>query len=198
LLPANTLDFEAFPDHTPALDSTPLTDQFPGLAFSNATVISAGVTLNELEFPPHSGSNVVFDDGGPISILFSTPVVNVSAFFTYTEPLTLTAFDSNNNPLGAIKSMFSNNEALSGDAGSRPNEPLGLAFASGISTITIAGDPQGGSFVMDDLSFTPAAAQSVPESGSAIPLAIFMGWMAWAVRRRIGMPTQSKKGEALK
>src|ERR1022692_3582415 len=82
-----TLDFEGFPD------STPLTTQYPGLTFQNATILTAGIGLNELEFPPHSGTNVVFDDGGPISILFDGPVLSFSGYFTYAEPLVLAAFD---------------------------------------------------------------------------------------------------------
>jgi len=34
----------------------------PGLTFSNATVLTAGISLNECEFPPVSGSKVVLDD----------------------------------------------------------------------------------------------------------------------------------------
>src|SRR5579862_8498482 len=104
---ANTIDFEGFPD------STPVTTQYAGLVFSNATIISAGTSLNELEFPPTSGINVVFDDGGPMSITFLTPVTAFSAFFTYSEQLTLTAIDTLNKPVTAT-SLFSANFVSSG------------------------------------------------------------------------------------
>ena len=73
-----TVDFETFPDGTPIPDSTSITTQFPGLIFTNTTVITAGISLNEFEFPPHSGTNVAFDDGGPISIDFASPISSFS------------------------------------------------------------------------------------------------------------------------
>jgi hypothetical protein len=47
-----TLDFEGFPD------STILSTQYSGLTFTNAIILTAGISLNEFEFPPHSGVNV--------------------------------------------------------------------------------------------------------------------------------------------
>ena len=150
------LDFEGF------ADGTALTTQYAGVTFTDATVLSAGIGLNEFEFPPHSGTNVVFDDGGPISITFETPVVSFSGYFTYAEPLALTAFGALGNNVATASSAFSSNDALFGDPGSSPNEFLQVAFAAGISNVTITGDPAGGSFVMDDLAY----ASSVPESAS--------------------------------
>lgn len=152
------LDFEAFSD------STPLTTQCPGVTFSNATVISAGITLNEFELPPHSGTNVVFDDGGPMTISFASPVLSLGGYFTYYEPITLAAFDALNNEVASATSAFSINVACGdgppclGDLGSSPNEFLQVAFTSGISRITITGDPAGGSFTLDDVTYT-----AVPE-----------------------------------
>src|SRR5882672_6224065 len=60
------LDFEGFSD------SDFLTTQIPGLTFSNAMVLTASISLNEFDFPPHSGSNVIFDAGGPIGISFAS------------------------------------------------------------------------------------------------------------------------------
>jgi hypothetical protein len=157
-LAADIFTFEGFSD------STSLTTQYPGLTFSNATVITAGVSLNEFEFPPHSGTNVVFDDGGPISISFGSPILSFSGFFTYSVPLTLTAFDASSSQVASAVSAFFSNDALFGDPGSSPNEFLQVFFATGISGVTIAGDQAGGSFVMDDASIaTPTA---VPEPNS--------------------------------
>lgn len=142
---ATVIDFEGF------ADSTPLTTQIPGLTFANATVITAQITLNEFEFPPHSGTNVAFDDGGMLSFSFSTPQVRVGAFFTYGTALTFEAFDATDTLLGTARSAFSNNEAVSGDPGSSPNEFLSLTFA-GISRVRITGDPAGTSFTIDDLT----------------------------------------------
>lgn len=152
-LSAGTIDFEGL------ADSSSVTNQFPGLLFSNATVLTAGVSLNEFEFPPQSGDNVVFDDGGPISILFSVPVLSFSGYFTYLAQLTLTAYDSSDNVLGSITSSYLSNLVLSGDPGSIPNELLELAFAGGISKVTISGDLGGGSFTLDDVTVATAVSE---------------------------------------
>jgi hypothetical protein len=144
----STIDFEGLSD------LTPVTTQDPGVTFSNTTVLTAGKSLNEFEFPPISGSNAIFDDGGAMSITFASGAAAFSGSFTYSVQLTLTAYDRLNNPIAIVHSAFSNNEALSGVAGSHPNELISVAFASGISRITVVGDPRGSSFVLDDVSVT--------------------------------------------
>jgi len=141
-----TLNFDAF------ADSTPLTTQFSslGITFSEATVITAGESLNELDFPPYSGTNVAFDDGSPIMLAFSLPASFVGAFFTYLEPLTIDAFDASHALVATTTSAFSANDVLSGNS---PNEFLSVN-AEGIAYVSITGDPAGASFTMDDLSFT--------------------------------------------
>ena len=134
-------------------------------------MLQAGVSLNDFEFPPHSPSNVVFDDGGALTIAFDTPQASVGGFFTYATQLTMTAFDGGGVAFGVVMSQFGSNLALSGDAGSVPNELLSLAFP-GIRFVTIAGDAAGGSFVLDDLTSTAQAPAAVPEPASASLLAI--------------------------
>jgi len=155
---ADTISFEGL------FDSTPVTNQFAalGLLFSNTMAITAGITLNEFEFPPRSGDNVVFDDGGSIIISFSPlPVVSFGGYFTYLTPVTLTAFDALNNPVNSVSSAFLSNLALSGDLGSTPNELLQVSVPGGISQVMITGDPAGGSFTLDDATFAP-----IPEPGT--------------------------------
>src|SRR5262249_24123180 len=118
------------------------------------------------EFPPHSGANVSSDNGGPMSIIFSLSVTSVGGFFTYAEALTITAFSALGDPVLSMVSKFSNNEALSGVVGSSPNEFINLSFSSGISKITITGDPGGTSFTLDDL--TIHTIPTVSDSGSSI------------------------------
>ena len=143
------ITFEGFPD------STLLTNQYPGLTFSNTIILSAGISLNEFEFPPFSGVNVASDNGGPISIAFASPVLSLGGYFTYSELLTLQAFDASDNLVAYVTSAFANNEALSGDPGSTPNEFLAVSFPSGIAFAIITADPLGGSFALDDLTYTP-------------------------------------------
>jgi hypothetical protein len=168
-----TIDFETFPDSTPIADSTAITTQFPGLTFTNTTVITAGISLNEFEFPPYSGVNVAFDDGGSITIDFSSPVLSFGGYFTYLEPLTMAGFDASDNEVASATSLFSNNLACGGgppcpgDPGSSPNEFISVAFSSGISAVTITGDPGGSSFTMDNATYTTATT-TVPEPATAI------------------------------
>jgi hypothetical protein len=160
-----------------------LSTQLPGLTFSNATVLTAGSSLNELEYPPRSGSNVIFDDGGAMSIAFNAPIVSFGGYFTYLGPLTLTAYDASHNVLGQVASLFNSNLALSGDAGSITNEFIQFTSALGIASVTIAGDPFGASFVMDDLTFDDGrTSESVPEPSTAALFCVALG--VAGVRRR--------------
>jgi hypothetical protein len=161
------IDFEGFDD------GTPITNQYTGVTFTNATVITAGFTLDEFEFPPESGVNVVFDDGGPITIDFDSPVLSFGAFFTYAEPLTLDGFDDTDALVASATSAFSSNLGLSGDPGSMPDEFLEVSDASGISSVTITGDPGGDSFTMDDATITSLPSNSVPEPSTGFLL--FLG-----------------------
>lgn len=169
-------------DSLSELDS--VTNQFVGLTVSNATVLTAGSSLNELEFPPRSGSNVIFDDGGPLSILFSDPIYTFAGFFTYLSPLSVSAFDSAGHLLGTASSAFASNLAFSGDPGSTTNELLELSSFAAISRILIAGDAAGGSFVLDDLTFDRA--KPVPEPTSLLLLVVGVA-AALVARRRLAV-----------
>jgi hypothetical protein len=186
---ATTIDFESLSD------SEVVTNQFTGVIFSNATALTAGVSLNEFEFPPRSGSNVVFDDGGAMSMTFASPLASFGGYFTYLTQLSLEAFTPAHVSLGTITSAFSSSLALSGDSGSSPNEFLQLAFAAGIGSITITGDVAGGSFTLDDAILTPLQAgpdpNAVPEPGTlALVFSGVSGVLARArsSRRRVIVP----------
>lgn len=175
------VDFEGF------ADSTILTNQYSGLSFTNAIILTAGIGLNEYEAPPHSGTNVVSDNNGPMTIDFLTPVTSVGGYFTYYEPLSIQAFDTSLTPLlPVVTSAFSINVGCDpgpvclGDPSSSPNEFLSVTSPGGISQITITGDPLGGSFAMDDLTYTPAA---VPEPNSVYT--VLTGLVAIATVRKL-------------
>jgi len=155
---ATTIDFEGYPD------STILTTQYPGLTLSNAIILTSGISLNEFEFPPHSGVNVASDNGGPITIDFSAPVTSFSGYFTYIEPLTLDGFDASDTEVASAASAYSSNDALFGDPGSSPNELIQLSYAGGMSSVTITGDPLGGSFTVDDVTYTSAVPEPSTQS----------------------------------
>lgn len=166
------VDFEGLPDLT-AVDST-----YATLSFVNATILTAGVSLNEFEFPPRSGSAVAFDDGGSIVIDFDGTIDSIKGFVTYLQPLTITAFDAFLTPVLVAQTQFASNLALSGDPGSSPNEAFELSWSGGIARLSILGDPLGSSFVLDDLAFD--ARQTIPEP-STVFLVLFA--LAAGVRR---------------
>ena len=146
-LMAQSFNFDGF------VDSTVLTTQYSGATFANTIVLGAGITLNEFEFPPHSGSNVASDNGGPISIAFASPVRGIAGHFTYSVPLTIQALGSSNNVLATASSSYSDNEVLSGVAGSQANEMLTVSSSTAnVYKIVIAGGAQGSSFTVDDVS----------------------------------------------
>jgi hypothetical protein len=164
-----TYDFEGY------ADSTSLTTQIAGLTFANALILKAGIGLDETQFPPHSGSNGVLDDGGAIRIDLAAPVSAIGAWFTYLTRVTFSAYDSSNTLLGSSASLFTENYIGSGSGGS-PNEYIGFVSATGnIARVVITGDPSGSSFVMDDLT--------VPEPGT---LALVLGGLVAAGARRAG------------
>ncbi len=161
-------------------DSAKVTTQFSGLSFTNASAITSGVTLNELEFPPRSGTNVVFNDGGNMTINFSVPTVSFESYFTYDSRLTITAFDDKGNQIGSLSSLFTNNLLLSGVAGSKPNELLSLSSATGISRIVISSS---GSFVLDDLKYNTTVSAAVPEPAT-LSLLISGGLLLFGRRKK--------------
>jgi hypothetical protein len=173
------IDFEGLSD------GTFVTTQFPGVTFSNAIIATAGISLNELEFPPKSGVNVVIDFGGPISVSFATPISTFEGFFTYLEPVTIQGFDASDNLLGSSSSLFSNNLACldgppcSGDPGSSPNEPIQLDSAGNISSVVITGDPAGFSFALDDVTYSSGPITVTPEPKLVLLTGILFFLIVW-------------------
>src|SRR5690349_13565118 len=84
-----TIDFESLPEGQAAAG------QIPGYSFSNATVLQSGASLNEIEFPPKSGTKVVCDVGGAMTINFSTPITKFSGYFTHSQKITIRAIAPN-------------------------------------------------------------------------------------------------------
>lgn len=176
---SDPLDFESF------ANGTQLSDQLPGLHFENAVVWTAGVTLNEFEVPPRSGQNVAVDDGGFMSITLLSPSAHFSGYFTYTSPLALQGFNASGLLIATASSAFQSNLALSGDAGSSPNELIALTSAAPLSRVVVMGSPAGYSFAMDDVVLAQVA-----EPSAAWLLGGGLGFLAAVARWR----RSSRKG----
>lgn len=154
------IDFEGLPDNTI------LMDQYQGVTFNNAIILESGVSLNEFQFPPYSGRNVASDNNGPMLLLFANAITSFGAYFTYAVPVTIDALDARNDVVASAISLFSSNEAVTGDAGSSPNEFIQVGFVQGISSVMITGDPLGDSFAMDNATFVTSTGESIPEPSS--------------------------------
>lgn len=180
-----TIDFESLND------SESLTSQIAGVTFSNALALSAGISLNELDFPPHSGSNVIVDDGAAIIIDFATPISAISGFFTYTNGVVLTWYDAALNLLGSTHSAFDTNLPDIGDLGSTPNELLSVTFTDDIRRIVIGGAFDGFSFALDDLTYTPKAID--PDTGVPEPGTLALLFVAALALVRYARPTKTNR-----
>ena len=152
---ATLLDFESLAD----LD--PVTTQYSpqGIEFDNAIALTSGFSLNEFDFPPHSGTVAIGDNGiSPLQIRFLQPSKDISGWFTYGAQLTISAYDSLNGLLGIVNSFGTSNLGTSTLINIGLNNVSRLSFVN--STI--------GNFIVDDLNFTKIEAlpPKLPDPGS--------------------------------
>ena len=145
---------------------------YDDLIFTNAMVLTSGVSLNEVDLPPHSGEQVVFDSGPGMRIDFENGAYSVSGYFTYFVPLTLSAYDAANNLLGSVSSVSNANYI---GAGGTANELLQFSSTEAIDYITLLADPLGGSFTLDDFTYDSAAPGQGPAPVSEPNSLILLG-----------------------
>lgn len=152
-------------------DSELVTTQFnavpDGVTFTNAIALTQGISLNDADFPPVSLLNVVADDGGPMTLTFSSGATYVEGYFTYAVPLTLQFFGDGGTLLGTLGSAFTENYVSSGNPS---NEFIQFSSPAGIRSVTITGSSTGNSFTLDNLKYTSGSL--VPEPGSTLPVLV--------------------------
>lgn len=183
---ATTIDFETLVDGDAVIEQYAPEGVHVDAA-GGALALVAGVSLNEFQFPPHSGETAVTDGLGPLTFDFDAPITDFAGYFTYTAPVMLRAYDRFGALVASITSRFAANFAADpndanshGDVGSAPNELLALAFAGGFSRVVMEGAATGGSFVLDDVTFTTAV-RTVPLPGT---LLLALTGLALLPRRR--------------
>jgi hypothetical protein len=166
-----TIDFEGMPDM--AL----VTNQYAplGVNFQGGIILTAYSSLNVIDFPPHSGSQVLGNKPFVISADFSTPVSYVGAWFTYTTQVNLAAYDSSDLLITSTWSLANNNYGTS--------EFISLSSISPISRLTIVDEGFGSVFIMDDFQFQPVAA--VPAPGALLLGSIGMAIVSYVRRRNL-------------
>jgi hypothetical protein len=168
------------------LEGDLVTAQFDGVTFSGATVITSGAIgggLNETDYPPHSDFNVVFNSDSEIQATFGpTGATHVGAFITYSEPVTMTAFNGS-LVLGSVTSLFTSNVGgILGDPGSTPNEEFLFTSPTPITHVTFA-NLLGSPFVLDDFSAVLVDADQTPVPEPATASLVALG-AALLIRKR--------------
>jgi hypothetical protein len=172
---ATTINFDDLPDLS---DVGGFYHSTYGVDFQSSISLTAGFSLNEIDYPPHSGAGVIGDnvanDGDPLLINFVDPASLISGYFAYSSELTFTAYDHDGVFIGSSWSPNASNLESS--------LYIALSF-SNVSLLEISG-ATANSFILDDLSFekTPQT-PGVPEGGSTFALlAVILP--ALALRRR--------------
>ena len=159
-----TISFDGLPDKIAVGD----TYASSGIHFAHGIALTAGVSLNEIQFPPHSGTGVLADDGSTIVVTFDSAASAISAYFAHLNQLTFTAFDAGGGLLGTYSSPLS---SFTGGT-----EQLSLGF-SGVSELDISTQTPG-TYMLDDLSFqTGSTPSGVPDSGSTLRLLAQAGFV---------------------
>ncbi len=139
---ATLVTFEGLPDNLS------LSNEISGLFFNGATALTAGVSLNEFDFPPKSGDNVAAALTGLLEITFVDLMDTVSGYFSYADSLTLSIYDANGGLLASAQSAGAGN--LGG------NELITLG-GQGIAMLQVTSSS---GFTLDDFSYD---INSIPE-----------------------------------
>jgi hypothetical protein len=171
--PANAalIDFESL-----GIDEF-VTDQFAaqGILFGNAVTLVAGISLNEIDFPPSSGTNVISGlEFGPLMATLPLGASHVSLQLTTGVPAAVRFFDALDALLG--ESLVSEN------LGS--NTLVSFDSLTPISSVSIGDEMFGSAFFLTVDDFETAAQAPEPSllllmAAGLLPIAVR------AARRRV-------------
>jgi hypothetical protein len=177
------ITFEGWPD------GTVLATQYPNVNFNGAVVLGpASLDRSDpitgqlwVPYPPHSGTNVIYNPNAPLTLTFSSPVSFVNGYFTYANGLVMQAYNSSNALLTTAQGTADlpyNWVAAPSDPipNPSPNELIGIALSSPAITRVVISSVDNtlgyGAFTADDISFTGSTnnPNPVPEPSSIILL----------------------------
>jgi len=164
-----TLDFESLPD----LRSVTTEYAALGLTVQGGFSLTAGFSLNEVDFPPHSGQKVLGNEtnSNPLALMFATPTDALSAWFTHGAALSITSYAADGSLLGTVVSASNSNF--------RRSELIDFGYANASQVLISSTDY----YVLDDLSFDSHAA---PEPAGTALVALALAAAALARRHANG------------
>jgi hypothetical protein len=155
-------------------DGTVLSNEYAGVTFTGASVLSESGSLNP-QFPPVSGENVAYDYlDGSITLNFSSAVHSIGGYVTANEPITLSAYNGA-TLLGTTLLASANSTAFG-----TPNTFLSLAFPTITSAVFSNGTSLGNSFTLDNVTIGAA----VPEPTTWAMLMLGFGAVGAVLRSR--------------
>ena len=155
-------------DNLSSLDIVTNQYQSQGVTFTGAQVLTAGVSLSSA-YPPHSGSNVVYD--------YSTGVITattasgktasmVGGYITSNTVITEYAYDAKGVLLGTSSTPGAN--YIGAGTGISPNFFLSVT-AAGIASVQF--HDTGNTFTLDDFTFSPTVT-ATPEPSTLVSAAM--------------------------
>lgn len=177
-LAANTIDFDDLPDaYFFSSGGQNVGSFYSGFNFGpyvTGLSVSRFGGYDNSAFPPHSGDVAVwspYDD--PMTVTFSSPEAMVDFWYTSLNPITITAYDAANSPIGTVTGN-ANSDGTSGT--SSYLEFVGANIAS-VDISSAAGQ-----YVIDDFSANEGGS-AVSEPSSLLLLTAGMGAFVLVFRR---------------